>query len=78
MKVTSKGQVTIPVSIRNQLGILPNSEVEFVEKAGQVVLRKVAQQNGRGRQLVEAIRGKATLRMTTDQIMALTREEWPQ
>ena len=29
MKITSKGQVTIPVEIREKLALLPNSEVEF-------------------------------------------------
>lgn len=40
MKVTSKGQVTIPIGIRDRLGIFPNSEVDFTEEAGQVGLRK--------------------------------------
>jgi AbrB family looped-hinge helix DNA binding protein len=73
MKVTSKGQVTIPIEIRDRLGIFPNSEVEFAEQDGQVVLRKKAIPGTRGRQLIEAIRGKSTVKMTTDQIMALTR-----
>ena len=30
MRVTSKGQVTIPKEIRDHLGILPGSEVDFV------------------------------------------------
>ncbi len=73
MRVTSKGQVTIPIEIRDRLGIVPSSEVEFVEESGQVVLRKKAAAPARGRRLVEAIRGKSTVKMTTDQIMALTR-----
>lgn len=73
MKVTSKGQVTIPIEIRSLLGIMPNSEVEFVEEGGEVVLRKQAGAGKRGRQLVEAMRGKSTLKLSTDQIMALTR-----
>ncbi len=73
MKVTSKGQVTIPIEIRDRLRILPNSEVEFVDEGGRVVLRKKVAAEGRGRRLVEAIRGTSTVRMTTDQIMALTR-----
>jgi AbrB family looped-hinge helix DNA binding protein len=36
MKITTKGQVTIPVEIREKLGLLPNSEVEF-EVMGQTV-----------------------------------------
>jgi AbrB family looped-hinge helix DNA binding protein len=38
MRVTSKGQVTIPKPIRDHLGIKPGSEVEFVEEAGVVRL----------------------------------------
>lgn len=72
MRITSKGQVTIPVEIREKAGLLPNTEVEFVVSRGQVVIRKV---NGstRGRNLIEAMKGKGSVRMTTDQIMALTR-----
>lgn len=33
MRVTEKGQVTIPKRIRDKLGIKPGSEVEFVESA---------------------------------------------
>ena len=29
MRITSKGQVTIPMDIREKLGLLPNTEVEF-------------------------------------------------
>jgi len=75
VKVTSKGRVTIPIEIRDRLGILPNSEVEFAEQDGHIVLRKKATPGVRGRQLIEAIRGKSTVKMTTDQIMALTRAE---
>jgi len=74
MKVTSKGQVTIPIEIRSLLGILPNSDVEFIEENGRVELRKKAGASGRGQQLVEAMRGKSTLKLSTDQIMAMTRK----
>ncbi|MDY0169372.1 MAG: AbrB/MazE/SpoVT family DNA-binding domain-containing protein [Thermoguttaceae bacterium] len=73
MKVTCKGQVTIPIEIRDRLDILPGNEVEFVEEGGHVVLRKKVASQGRGRQLIEAVRGTSTVRMTTDDIMALTR-----
>lgn len=74
MRVTRKGQVTIPRAIRQKLGIVPQSEVEFVVEGNTVVLRTVAAgETGRGKRLVEAMRGRATVRMTTDEIMALTR-----
>ena len=76
MRVTSKGQVTIPVEIREKLGLLPNSEVEF-EVVGQAVrIRKVRRARGRGRRgksLVARLRGRGSVRMSTDQILALTR-----
>lgn len=76
MRVTSKGQVTIPRNVRQKLGIFPQSEVEFVVEGNTVVLRTVtAGEASRGKRLVETMRGRATVRMTTDEIMALTRGE---
>ena len=76
MKITTKGQVTIPVEIREKLGLFPNSEVEF-EVTGQTVrIRKVRRGEARGRRgksIVERLRGRGSVRMTTDEILALTR-----
>ncbi len=73
MRVTSKGQVTIPLSIRQEMGLLPDTEVEFVVEEGKVLLRKLAARSKRGRGLVARMRGQATVAMSTDEIMALTR-----
>ena len=73
MRITSKGQVTIPLAIRQKAGLWPNTEVAFTMSRGAVLLRKVTTGERRGRQLVEHLRGKATTRMSTDEIMALTR-----
>ena len=73
MKITSKGQVTIPADIREKAGLLPNTEVEFSMSGRKVILRKVAGRRNRGVKLVAAMRGRATSKMSTDQIMALTR-----
>jgi len=35
MRITSKGQVTIPKDIRERAGLLPNTEVEFEGKTGR-------------------------------------------
>jgi AbrB family looped-hinge helix DNA binding protein len=75
MRVTSKGQVTIPRNVRQQLGIFPQSEVEFVVEGNTVILRTVTGDAGRGKRLIETLRGRATVRMSTDEIMALTRGE---
>ena len=73
MKITSKGQVTIPVAIRQRAGLLPNTEVEFGLKGDVVTLRKAAKGSSRGARLIRALRGTATVRLTTDEILALTR-----
>jgi len=72
MKITAKGQVTIPQGIREKTGMLPGCEVEFVEEEGQLILRKLDGPS-RGEALIELMRGKATVRMSTDEILALTR-----
>lgn len=70
--VTSKGQVTIPKAVRNRLGILPGSAVEFeLEADGRVVLRKVDAACPTSR--FESLRGLAGPGLSTDEIMALTR-----
>jgi AbrB family looped-hinge helix DNA binding protein len=69
MRVTSKGQVTIPQDARRRLGIEAGAEVDF-EVDGDIVRRTT----GRGAALVEQMRGRH-LSMTTDEIMALTRGE---
>jgi AbrB family looped-hinge helix DNA binding protein len=77
MKITSKGQVTIPLEIRQKLGLLPNTEVEFRVQGNAARLVKVSAKrgHGRGNELVTRLRGKADVRMTTDAILALTRKQ---
>jgi AbrB family looped-hinge helix DNA binding protein len=76
MRVTSKGQVTIPIEVREKLGILPNTEVEFEVHGNSARLVKVPAKRARGRgaDVVGRLRGRATVTMTTDEIMALTRK----
>lgn len=38
--ISAKGQITVPVEIRNRLGLLPGTPVEFELRKGEVVLRK--------------------------------------
>ena len=75
MRVTSKGQVTIPQDVRERHGLLPGTEVEFVDDGHGVRLRRVKGRKRRGRGLVERLRGRATTPLSTDEIMALTRGE---
>lgn len=73
MRVTSKGQVTIPKDVRKRLGITPGSEVDFeMDKSGA---RLVRARTSRGREVVERMVARGTVKMSTDEIMALTRGE---
>ncbi len=72
MRVTSKGQVTIPQNVRRRLGIEPGSEVDF--EVDDNVVRLVRRTDGQGAALVAQMRGRRRS-MTTDEIMALTRGE---
>lgn len=75
MRITSKGQVTIPVEIREKAGFLPHTEVEFTfdGKSVRITRSRAKKRTGRGAQIVSRLQGSATVRMTTDEIMALTR-----
>lgn len=74
MKITTKGQVTIPAEIREQLGLLPNTEVEFTIAGSGVMVTKARHRGRRGQRLVAHLRGRGTVRMSTDEILALTRD----
>jgi AbrB family looped-hinge helix DNA binding protein len=73
MRLTSKGQVTIPQEFREALGLMPHSEVEFELDGDAVRIRKARKPGGRGETIVTRMRGTATGRLTTDAIMKLTR-----
>jgi AbrB family looped-hinge helix DNA binding protein len=77
MKITSKGQVTIPQDLRERFGLLPNTEVEFVPTADGRELRllKSAKSSGRGHALVERLRGRGTSKLSTDELLKMTRSE---
>jgi antitoxin PrlF len=74
MRITAKGQVTIPIEIRKQLELLPNTEVEFELARDGVIIRKVRRRAWRGERVVAHLRGRGTLPLSTDQILALTRD----
>jgi len=76
MRITSKGQVTIPQEIREKLGLLPHSEVEFEIVGDSVQVRKKkGKKMSRGEMIVAHLRGRGNKRFTTDEIMAMTRGE---
>lgn len=74
MRVTTKGQVTIPQHIREKLLITPSTEVDFVEEKNRVYLVKRKGGSNTNKQF-RSLRGIATIKMTTEEILALTRAD---
>ena len=77
MRITSKGQVTIPADIRERAGLLPHTEVAFEMDGGVVRIVRVEARAGKGRgaRLIAHLRGRGDVAMSTDAIMALTRDD---
>lgn len=77
MRITSKGQVTIPAIIREKAGLMPHTEVEFViDDEGARIRKKLATANsGAGSRVLAQLRGHGDVSMSTDDIMALTRKD---
>lgn len=73
MRITSKGQVTIPQEIRERTGMLPSTEVEFKITNAGILIKKVEGKKSFGIQLINRMRGRSNVKMTTDEIMDLTR-----
>lgn len=79
MRITSKGQVTIPLEFRERFGLLPSTEVDFRPgRDGVRIVRargkgKSTRKPERGQLLVERLRGKGDIPLSTDQILALMR-----
>ncbi len=76
MRITTKGQVTIPQDVREQAGLMPGTDVEFEVEAGFVRLVKATPGSGRltrGQKLVERLRGRGDYKMSTDEVVALMR-----
>lgn len=78
MRVTSKGQVTIPKGIRDEMGLLPGTEVEFIRDEDGVRIHRAPGSKSRGEELVEHLRKAGeNYTMTTEEVMRLTRgEDW--
>jgi antitoxin PrlF len=78
MRITARGQVTIPKAIRERTGLVPGTEVELVVDDGSVRVARASDPlpPSRGAAAVERLRGAAGRSpMTTDELMALTRGE---
>ena len=72
MKVTTKGQVTIPRNVREILGITPETSIEFQEENGRFYIVKNSENKSAAK--FNKLRGIATAKLSTDEIMRLTRK----
>jgi len=75
MRLNSKGQVTIPAELRQKHHLHEGDEVDVVEDGDNLVIVRTRDAHTRGRRMVDAMRGKATTTMTTDELMELLRGE---
>jgi AbrB family looped-hinge helix DNA binding protein len=76
MCLSTKGQVTIPLEVRTKAGLTSGSAVDINFIDGVICLRPVAQApSGRGAAALKRLRGSASIRMSTDEILRLTRSE---
>lgn len=75
MRITSKGQVTIPQEIREKHGLLPNTEVDFVVEKGRVFLRRKKGGTTRADRLMEHLRNAPKMRMSSKELLAILRDE---
>jgi AbrB family looped-hinge helix DNA binding protein len=77
VRITSKGQVTIPHELRERFGLLPKTEVEFVvtPDGRELRLLKSAKPSGRGRALIKRMRGRGTGERSTDELLKLMRSD---
>lgn len=76
MRITSKGQVTIPQEIREQCGLLPHTQVRFVVEDGRVLIEKEPAEGSPGSEGLQRLR-RARLRtpLSTDELLSLSRGE---
>ena len=75
MRVTSKGQVTIPQAVREEAGLMPNTEVEFVVENGEVRIVKLTAPHRATRAVARLRSASGHVTMSTDELMALTRND---
>jgi antitoxin PrlF len=72
--LTSKGQVTVPKKIRDYLGLKPGRPVAFERlESGEVAVRAAGKRTKPRPSRFAKLRGRATVRMRTEEILALTR-----
>lgn len=75
MRITTKGQVTIPNDIRRTLALRPHSNVYFIREGNRVYLSKRPTLSQKSTSQFDHLRGVATVRLSTDEILRLTRND---
>lgn len=79
VRITSKGQVTIPEAVRLQAGLMPGTDVDFLVDGQEVRLVRAEPGSGRkttrGQQAVKRFAGSATTHLTHAELMALLRDD---
>jgi AbrB family looped-hinge helix DNA binding protein len=73
MRITTKGQVTIPQRFRIKFWLLPNTDVQFEEADGGVMVRPVLSKRALVEERLRRARGVARDDLGTDDVMRLTR-----
>ena len=66
MKVTDKGQVTIPSPMRKKHGLLPHAEVDFVDHPNGVLVTRAVKATRGKRVLAALLRGGVVKGRTKD------------
>jgi AbrB family looped-hinge helix DNA binding protein len=75
MRLNSKGQVTIPAALRERYDLHEGDEVDVVEDGNVLRIVRVEGSQTRAQRAVERMRGRATTKLSTDQLMELLRAE---
>ncbi len=74
MRITSNGQIPLPPEIMDQLGFMPDTEIEYKIEGDTLLLRKNVRLD-KGSDLISLMKGTANIDLTTDQIMDMTRKK---
>ena len=72
MKITSRGQVTIPLNMRRKHGLLPQRQVKFVDRPDGVLVVKAGKRS-RGKQVLAALLRGGRVKGDTEGWLRLTR-----
>ena len=72
MKISSKGQITIPPALRQKHGLLPQREIELVDQPGGVLVAKAGKLS-RGKRVLAALLHGGKVKGDTESWLRLPR-----